>query len=87
MSDESEGYIKPSALARRLDVTRGAVYKWIREGRLQAVRIGVSVRIPMAEAERFIREQGRAASAGDADSGYNPEHTQSPNHAARIAVA
>lgn len=58
-------YIKPSDVAKRLGVTRGAVYKWIREGKLKAVKFGENaVRIPRAELEAFER---RAAG----QTGYN----------------
>ncbi len=62
-------YIKPSEIAKRLGVTRGAVYKWIREGKLKAVRFGDNaVRVPRAELEAFER---RAALDGQDE--YNPE--------------
>lgn len=54
MDDE---YIKPSDVAKRLGVTRGAVYKWIREGKLRAVRFGTrAVRIPRTALEEFERD-------------------------------
>lgn len=75
--DEKE-YIKPSDFAKRLGVTRGAVYKWIREGKLKAVRFGVAVRIPRAEAEAFERNAPEA---------YNPEHRLSLGHASVLETA
>lgn len=49
-------YLKPRDVARQLGVTRGAVYKWIREGKLKAVRFGPNaVRIPRAAFDEFVR--------------------------------
>jgi excisionase family DNA binding protein len=51
-----EEYIRPSAVAKRLGVTRGAVYKWIREGKLKSVRFGENaVRIKRSDLEEFER--------------------------------
>lgn len=62
---DEQRYIKPSAAARRLDVSRQAIYKWIREGRLSVVRFGDNaVRIPMEVFEAFEAER-KAASASD----------------------
>ena len=51
-------YLKPSDVAKRLGVSRQAVYKWIKEGRLKAVRFGIgkAVRIPRAALEEFERD-------------------------------
>jgi excisionase family DNA binding protein len=40
--------------ARRLSVCERTVWGLVRDGHLQAVRIGRSVRIPVAELERFV---------------------------------
>jgi len=52
-----EEYLKPGDVAKRLGVSRQAVYKWIKEGRLKAVRFGIgkAVRIPRAALEEFER--------------------------------
>lgn len=77
-----EEYIKPSAVARRLGVTRGAVYKWIREGKLKAVRFGANaVRIRRADLEEFERQ----ADSGQA--GYNQNDILSPSHAAELTLS
>lgn len=53
----NEEYVKPSDIAKRLGVTRGAVYKWIREGKLEAVRFGENaVRVPRSSLEAFERQ-------------------------------
>ena len=43
-------------VAQRLGLSRSTVYELMAAGRLRAVRIGVAVRIPTAELERFVRE-------------------------------
>ena len=40
--------------ARRLSVCERTVWGLVRDGHLQVVRIGRSVRIPVAELERFV---------------------------------
>lgn len=56
MSNEEE-YVKPTDVAKRLKVSRGAVYKWIREGKLRAVKFGDrAVRIPRSSIEAFERQ-------------------------------
>ena len=58
---DEQRYIKPSAAAKRLDVSRQAIYKWIREGKLDVVKFGENaVRIPMESLEAFERERKAA---------------------------
>ncbi len=49
-------YYTPEELAAMLKVTRQAIYNWVQQGRLEAVRIGRTVRIPSEEVERVLRE-------------------------------
>ena len=49
-------YYTPEELAAMLKVTRQAIYNWIQQGRMEAVRIGRTVRIPSEEVERVLRE-------------------------------
>lgn len=49
-------FYTPDELAAMLKVTRQAIYNWIQEGRIEAVRIGRTVRIPRDEVERLLRE-------------------------------
>ena len=56
MSSEEE-YVKPADLAKRLKVSPGAVYKWIRQGKLHAVKFGErAIRIPQSSIEAFERQ-------------------------------
>jgi excisionase family DNA binding protein len=58
---DEQVYIKPSAAAKRLDVSRQAIYKWIREGKLEVVKFGENaVRIPLASLEAFEEERKAA---------------------------
>lgn len=44
-----EEYLKVEDVAKRLKVTRQAVYNWIADGRLKAVRVaGKAMRIPVS---------------------------------------
>ena len=52
----ADPFYTPDELATMLKVTRQAIYNWIQQGRLEAVRIGRTVRIPGAEVERVLRE-------------------------------
>jgi putative molybdopterin biosynthesis protein len=45
----------PEEVASILKVSKNAIYKWVQEGRIDAIRIGKSVRIPAAEVERLLR--------------------------------
>ena len=64
-------FYTPDELAAMLKVTRQAIYNWIQQGRMEAVRIGRTVRIPGEEVERLLRE-GRSARQADQGAG---EHT------------
>ena len=50
----SDTYYKPEEVADLLKVTRQAVYNWINEGRLQAVRVGRAVRISREALAEFL---------------------------------
>ncbi len=52
----ADRFYTPDELAGMLKVTRQAVYNWIQQGRMEAVRIGRTVRIPAEEVERLLRE-------------------------------
>ena len=48
-------FYTPEQLAELLQVSKPAIYKWAQEGRIKAVRIGRTVRIPAAEVDRLLR--------------------------------
>lgn len=49
-----ETYLTVREVAERLRVTRQAVYNWITEGRLKAVRAGKTLRIPASALAAFL---------------------------------
>jgi excisionase family DNA binding protein len=63
--------LKPEDAARRLGVGRSKTYELLRSGELPSVRIGRSVRIPLAHLLAWINE--RAVGGGTPDgSGEGP---------------
>lgn len=59
-----DAFYTPEELATMLKVTRQAVYNWIQQGQMEAVRIGGTVRIPGEEVERLLLEGRTARKAG-----------------------
>jgi len=51
----AEEYLTVEEVAKRLKVTKQAIYNWINEGRLQAVKAGRSTRILGSSLEAFLR--------------------------------
>lgn len=56
-----EQFFTPDEIAKRFKVTRQAVNKWIREGKLKAVKLSSVWRIPESALQEFIQssQQGR----------------------------
>ena len=52
----ADAFYTPDELAALLKVTRQAIYNWVQQGRMEAVRIGRTVRIPGEEVERLLRD-------------------------------
>ncbi len=52
-----ETYYTVAEVAQRLRVSRQAVYNWIHEGRLEAVKVGRMTRIPASSLAEFLRPQ------------------------------
>jgi excisionase family DNA binding protein len=50
-----EKYLTVEEVRTKLNVTRQAVYNWISEGKLRAVRVGRSVRVPVSALVEFIQ--------------------------------
>lgn len=50
-------YYTPQEVADTLKVHRRSITRWIREGRLTAVRIGGQYRISKQDLERFLEER------------------------------
>ncbi len=58
-------YFTPNEVAARFKVTRQAVYKWIEQGKLEAVRIEKAVRIPRESIEKLVRPIRPGTRVGD----------------------
>ncbi len=52
---EEERLLSVPEVAKRYGVTRAAVYNWINEGKLRAVKVGALTRIPEGAARDFVR--------------------------------
>jgi excisionase family DNA binding protein len=50
-----EKYYTVKEIADRFHVSRQAVYDWIRDGKLRAVRLGERVRVPESALNDFVR--------------------------------
>jgi excisionase family DNA binding protein len=53
-----EQYYTIEEVAEKLKVTRQAIHNWIKEGRIESIKIGRARRIPAASIERLL-EQSR----------------------------
>lgn len=50
--------MKPAEVAKTLNVSHGAVNRWIRLGQIEYVRLpGGTYRIPQAEVDKLLRER------------------------------
>lgn len=50
-----EKYFTVPEIAERLKVTRQAIYNWIKQGRLRAVKVGSDTRIPESALLDFLK--------------------------------
>ncbi len=53
-----ETYYTPKEIAEKLKLNIGTVYKWVREGRLKAVKLGDVWRISESELNRLLNREG-----------------------------
>ena len=54
-----ENYYTPKEVSEKLKLNIRTVYKWIREEKLKAVKLGDVWRISESELERFIKESSQ----------------------------
>lgn len=52
----SEKVLTVSELARFLKVSRASAYSLVREGRIESIRVGRSIRIPAQSLSKFMHE-------------------------------
>ncbi len=55
MAESPERLLSPSEVARIFGVTRAAVIKWIKTGKIRAIEVHGRWRIPYSEVERLLR--------------------------------
>ncbi len=48
--------LRVSEVAIAFDVSHHTVWRWIKKGKLKAVRIGATVRVPMREVQKLLNE-------------------------------
>jgi excisionase family DNA binding protein len=51
----SEKYYSPEEIAEQFNLKPATVRKWIRQGKLKAIKLGRLWRIPEEELQRFIK--------------------------------
>jgi len=51
-----EKYYSPREIANRYNVTSQAITKWIKQGKLKAVKVGSVWRIPESALEEFLKK-------------------------------
>lgn len=66
-----EQYYTIEEVAEKLKVTRQAIHNWIKEGRIDSIKIGRARRIPAASIERLL-EQSRQPIQGQSANKYRP---------------
>jgi len=57
MSNETDEYYSIEEVAKRLKVAYLTVYRWVRSGKLPAVKAGKQYRITKHELDQFIRQE------------------------------
>jgi excisionase family DNA binding protein len=66
-----EQYYTIEEVAEKLKVTRQAIHNWIKEGRIESIKIGRARRIPAASIERLL-EQSKQPAQGQPRNKYRP---------------
>ncbi len=80
-----EDYYTIEQVAEKLQVTRQAVHNWIKEGRLDSIKIGRSRRIPTSALVRLL-EQSRQAAQPSGDVAVNKKTRCSQRHSKQPRV-
>ncbi len=60
-----EQYYTIEEVAEKLKVTRQAIHNWIKEGRIDSIKIGRTRRIPAEAVERLLRESRQPKRASE----------------------
>ena len=69
-----EEYYTIEELAEKLKVTRQAIHNWIKDGRIDSIKIGRARRIPAAAVERLLEQsrQPRGTTEGQQPNRHSP---------------
>jgi len=62
-------FLRPAEAAEVLGLGRTTLYALIEAGKIPVVRVGRSIRIPVAELQKWADEQGRSAPGGELPAG------------------
>jgi excisionase family DNA binding protein len=54
-----EAFLTPGEVAARLQICRASVYKLVERGELGHVRVGLSIRISVADLEAFLAARAK----------------------------
>lgn len=76
----NEEYFTIPEVAKKLKVTRAAVYKWIAQGRLEAIYVGSDRRVTSAAIEAFIKASTESRLGGNSTT--MDDRIRTPGHAA-----
>lgn len=55
-----QGYVRVSAAARQLGLHRSTVYKWVKEKKVQTIRVGSTILIETESLRRLIGPEATA---------------------------
>ena len=54
MINQDEEFYKISEITKKYKVTRHVLYKWINEGKIQAVKLGGTIRVVKSSFDSFV---------------------------------
>lgn len=82
MQTQGTRYYRVNALAEMFDVSPATIYRAIRNGQLDAVRIGGSVRVPKSALAGFVERAAADAHSAYVVAGGSPEGDDAEGQAA-----
>lgn len=60
-TDDDMDYLTPNDIAAQLEVTRLTVMRWVKDGKIAAIRVGYVTRIKRADFKAFLQRHHVAA--------------------------
>lgn len=73
-----EELFTPAEAAEYLKVTKAAIYKWIKEGKLEVVYVGSDRRITKSAIEAFIQASTESRTGKKPSGTIDDEHIETP---------